>query len=95
MRIIRSWGTEIKSMISSCKDYGIEEPEFLEVGDSFRVNFYRLSFHTKVHQNSPKNLNVIQESILEIISENPAATQVFMSKRLGITSRAVKKVLKT
>lgn len=83
MKIIESWGTGIKSMISSCRYYDIEEPDFLEVGDSFRVNFYRPTFHTKVHQSSPKNLNATQESILKIISENPAATQVFMSKRLG------------
>lgn len=53
MKIIESWGTGIKRMFSSCKEYGIREPELLEIGDSFRVNLYRPSYngaHQKVHQ---------------------------------------------
>lgn len=44
MRIIESWGTGIKRMFSSCREYGIREPELLEIGDSFRVNLYRPSY---------------------------------------------------
>lgn len=53
MKIIESWGTGIKRMFSSCKEYGIREPELLEIGDSFRVNLYRPSYND-VHQSSPK-----------------------------------------
>ena len=49
MKIIESWGTGIKRMFSSCKEYGIREPELLEIGDSFRVNLYRPSYN-EVHQ---------------------------------------------
>ena len=52
MKIIESWGTGIKRMFSSCREYGIREPELLEIGDSFRVNLYRLSYN-EVHQSSP------------------------------------------
>lgn len=54
MKIIESWGTGIKRMFSSCKEYGIREPELLEIGDSFRVNLYRPSYN-EVHQSSPKS----------------------------------------
>ena len=54
MKIIESWGTGIKRMFSPCKEYGVREPELLEIGDSFRVNLYRPSYH-EVHQSSPKN----------------------------------------
>ena len=56
MKIIESWGTGIKRMISSCKEYGIREPELLEIGDSFRVNLFLFcwyldtKFSPKVHQ---------------------------------------------
>lgn len=53
VEIIESWGTGIKRMFSSCREYGIREPELLEIGDSFRVNLYRPSYsvvHQKVHQ---------------------------------------------
>ncbi|RRD94598.1 hypothetical protein EII17_07390 [Clostridiales bacterium COT073_COT-073] len=33
---IESWGTGIQRMFSSCREYGIREPELLEIGDSFR-----------------------------------------------------------
>ena len=66
MKIIESWGTGIKRMFSSCKEYGIREPELLEIGDSFRVNLYRPSYN-EVHQSSPKsslkNLNATQQKI--------------------------------
>ena len=102
MRIIESWGTGIKRMFSSCKEYGIREPELLEIGDSIRVNLYRHSYENKVHQSSPKsspkslvkNINVTQQTILEMIKNNPKVTQIGMSEKLGITPRAVKKNMK-
>lgn len=101
MKIIESWGTGIKRMFSSCKEYGIREPELLEIGDSFRVNLYRLSYnevHQKVHQSSPKSsskeVNQTQQKILDMILENPEITQTTMAEKLDITPRAVKKNIK-
>lgn len=101
MKIIESWGTGIKRMFSSCKAYGIREPELLEVGDSFRVNLYRPSYD-EVHQSSPKsspksslkNLNATQQKIADMILENPKVTQVDMAEKLDISTRAVKKSIK-
>ena len=86
MRIIESWGTGIKRMFSSCREYGIREPELLEIGDSFRVNLYRPSFSgmRKISpKSSPKsspislshNLNSTQQKIIEMILINPKITQ--------------------
>ncbi len=99
MKIIESWGTGIKRMISSCKEYGIREPEFLEIGDSFRVNLYRPSYYMKSSpKSSPKSsmeeLNITQQKIIEILIDNPKVTQSFLSEQLGITTRAVKKNMK-
>lgn len=97
MKIIESWGTGIKRMFSSCKEYGIREPELLEIGDSFRVNLYRPSYND-VHQSSPKSslkdVNQTQQKIIEMILLNPKMTQTAMAEELGITSRAVKKSIK-
>jgi predicted HTH transcriptional regulator len=41
MHIIDDWGTGIKKIIDGCRDYGISDPEFIELGTSFRVNIYR------------------------------------------------------
>lgn len=99
MHIIENWGTGIKRMIESCKEYGIREPELLEIGDSFRVNLYRPSYEGKVPQSSPKSspigslkeLNPTQQSIIDMILNNPKVTQAMMAQQLNITIRAVKK----
>lgn len=101
MKIIESWGTGIKRMFSSCKEYGVREPELLEIGDSFRVNLYRPSYN-EVHQSSLKNspksslkdVNRTQQKILDMIQENPKITQTAMAEKLDITPRAVKKNIK-
>ena len=41
MHIIDDWGTGIKKIIDGCRDYGIRDPEFIELGTIFRVNIYR------------------------------------------------------
>ena len=41
MHIIDDWGTGIQKIIDGCRDYGISDPEFIELGTSFRVNIYR------------------------------------------------------
>ena len=62
MKIIESWGTGIKRMFSSCREYGIREPELLEIGDSFRVNLYRPSYN----QSQKSVPEIAPESIPEI-----------------------------
>ena len=101
MRIIESWGTGVKRMFSSCREYGIKEPELKEIGESFRVNLYRPSY-SEVHQSSPKSspksspmkLNATQQKIVNMIADNSKITQTVMAERLGITARAVKKNIK-
>lgn len=41
MGIIEQWGTGFQRMIQGCKEYSVREPEFVDMGDAFRVNFYR------------------------------------------------------
>lgn len=55
MKIIESWGTGIKRMFHSCKEYGIREPELQEIGDSFRMILYRPSY-CEAYKSSPKSL---------------------------------------
>lgn len=41
MGIIEEWGTGIRRIKNRAAEYGLSEPDFLEIGDSFRVNLYR------------------------------------------------------
>ena len=97
MKIIESWGTGIKRMFSSCKEYGIREPELLEIGDSFRVNLYRPSYN-EVSLSSPKgslkDLNSTQQKIMELLQKNSGITQAEMAEIIKISKRAIQKNIK-
>ena len=41
MNMIEAWGTGIPKMFQEAKDYGLLEPELLDMGCDFRVNLYR------------------------------------------------------
>lgn len=41
MQLIEEWGTGIRRILKRAEEYGLREPEFLEIEDTFRVNLYR------------------------------------------------------
>lgn len=43
--IVEGWGTGLKRIVDLCKESKIKPPEFLEIGDLLRVNFYRESYN--------------------------------------------------
>ena len=55
MYVIEGWGTGICRMIESCKNYGIPEPVFAEIGTDFRVEFFR---NTDANVNATVNATV-------------------------------------
>lgn len=48
MGIIEQWGTGLQRMIRGCREYGVREPEFVDMGDAFRVIFYRSNIGTDI-----------------------------------------------
>lgn len=50
MGLVESWGTGIKKIIDSARDYGLPEPEFIEMPETFRVNLFRKQFPAKNKQ---------------------------------------------
>lgn len=48
MGIIEQWGTGLQRMIRGCREYGVREPEFIDMGDAFRVIFYRSNMETDI-----------------------------------------------
>lgn len=57
MKIIEQWGTGIPRIINQCKEYGLPEPLFEELGDGIRVTLYRKQLdldNKKLDSNSTK-----------------------------------------
>lgn len=42
--VLEGWGSGFKRIFAQCEEYGVAKPEFLEIGDMLRVNFYRPSY---------------------------------------------------
>lgn len=47
VHVLEGWGSGFQRINTMCQEYGLARPEFTEIGDMFRVNFYRHSNNEK------------------------------------------------
>lgn len=72
MGIIEQWGTGIQRTIQGCREYGVQEPEVIDMGDAFRVNFYRFGVETGTEEEAIVVLTALsgtERKIVEYILE--------------------------
>ena len=48
VHVLEGWGSGFQRINTLCREYGVALPEFTEIGDMFRVNFYRHNNDEKV-----------------------------------------------
>ena len=102
--IVEGWGTGIKRIIDTCKELKIRPPEFLEIGDLLRVNFYRVK--TDVPNNVPNNdpnddpnNDLINGPIndplnlIDLIKANPSGSYDEYAKIRNVSSSTIKRHL--
>ena len=67
MRIVEAWGTGIPRIINRCKEYGLSQPLFEEMGDGFKVTLYRrlskVSNASKKVSNAPEKVSNASEKV--------------------------------
>lgn len=57
--LIEAWGTGLQRIQNAAREYGLPEPEFIEMPETFRVNLFRQSLPIDVEKNtSDVSLNV-------------------------------------
>jgi predicted HTH transcriptional regulator len=95
MHIIEDWGTGIRRMIGGCREYGISDPEFIELGSKLRVNIYRERKYkgpaekpkrtSDVPINDPVNvlLNNTEALVLAIVREKPYITAAKLAELIS------------
>ncbi len=86
MKIIEGWGSGIPRMIRECKDYGLKEPELIDLDGDFRINLYRVGLDT-TQSNRLTNLDI---AIINIIQNKPTATQSEIALELNWPLNRVK-----
>lgn len=110
MKIVEAWGTGIPRIISRCKEYGLQEPAFEELGDGFLVTLFRKptnqtnrsnqtnqseeSNQTDAEQNQDTNVSDLEYRIIELLKTWPNATTKEITKQLEITDNQVKYYIK-
>ena len=106
MNIVEAWGSGIPKMFREAKEYGLREPELIDMGSDFRINLYRKKaaidqngvIDPKAHDTNdtkvePNDTN--EEAILSIILKNPQATQGAIAKEVGASLSTVKRIMRS
>lgn len=96
MEIVESWGTGIRRIMNRAKEYGLPEPEFLEMGDTFRVNLFRVQMNPEMNPEicpivKDIELTMQQRTVLELIRINPKITRQEIAKSMNKSLSTVKR----
>lgn len=95
MKIIEKWGTGIPRIIQSCKDFGIREPEFIELGMDIRVNLYRESDLSKPISADKQPISADKQPINSVDKKlvlNEEKVIAYLQEHLFITNRNVQEL---
>ena len=101
MKIIEGWGTGLPRLFRQCREMNLPEPKFEEFGDGIKVTVYRANGTevgtngTKVGTNGTKvgTIEDVENTIIELIDQNPKVTQKKLSEKLNIPERTLKRIM--
>lgn len=106
MNLVEAWGSGIPKLMNAMKIYGLKEPEFVDMEVAFRINLYRSQFDANnaidgidgtdgvkngVGLALNKEGDTVQK-LLNMIAENPTATQAWYAEGLGVSKRTVSRM---
>lgn len=104
MKIVEAWGTGIPRIINRCKEYGLQEPVFEELGDGFLVTMFRKPTNHINQTNQSNQIDVeerqditfsdLENRIIGVLKMSPDATTKEIMKKLKITDNQVKYYIK-
>ena len=101
MELIEGWGTGIRRIMKRAEEYGLPTPEFMEIGDTFRVNLYRkgrkkpLKADKKPIKADKKPLyEKRRQLITEYVSENGRISNREARQLLSLAESTTKRILK-
>lgn len=95
MEIIEEWGTGIRRILHRAKEYGLPEPEFMEIGDTFRVNLFKKADKKPIKTDKKADKILLrQRLILDYIEENGFITNKEAREIWGLADSTTKRFLK-
>lgn len=97
MNLVEAWGSGIPKLM---QEYGLREPEFIDMEVAFRINLYRGQNEViKVkNQNcdldNPNNdRNDLETRLSELIRKNPELTHKVLAEALAVSAATIKRTL--
>lgn len=110
MNVVEAWGSGIPKIFREAKEYGLREPELIDMGSDFRVNLYRKA--AVIDRNGvidPKNVaqsgNPAQSGIATLpdqelvvvryVSKNKECTSAQIVSLLEVKDRRARGILKS
>ncbi|MEG0900275.1 MAG: ATP-binding protein [Oscillospiraceae bacterium] len=109
MNVVETWGSGIPKIFREAEEYGLREPELIDMGSDFRVNLYRKA--TAVDQGGvidPKKNDTNETNrdtnetnrdtnnvvlVLQLIRENPSIKQQEMKTKMNVSIATVKRLM--
>jgi predicted HTH transcriptional regulator len=83
LHLIEQWGSGIQRMKAACREAGLPEPEFAEVGSGFRVTFLR-------ERRAEPGVDELNSKILSLLRQKPDLAPSTIAKQIGRTARATR-----
>ena len=98
MHIVEAWGTGIPRVITSCKQYGLQEPVFEEFGDGIKATVYRLQANSRTSEQSNKRTseqadNQANKQIRNQTSENQDKIKEYLETVNDASSAEIAEVI--
>lgn len=78
--VLEGWGSGFQRINTMCQEYGVALPEFTEIGDMFRVNFYRRQ-NSEIGDKSAINF---KKMIVEYLAEHEEARSQEIADVIGL-----------
>ena len=79
MNIMEHWGSGIPRIIRRCKEFGLEEPELMEIAGSFRINLFRFPDKMRVGKSTDKTIESTEKVRISTDKEKKGTEKVRIS----------------
>lgn len=97
MNLVEAWGSGIPKLMQAMQEYGLREPEFIDMEVAFRINLYRGQNEVIKVKNQNCDLdnpnNDLETRLSELIRKNPELTHKVLAEALAVSAATIKRTL--
>ena len=104
MNLAEAWGSGIPKLMQAMKEYGLREPEFIDMDVAFRINLYRGQnevIEVNALDSDPNDLNDpdndhkndLESRVSELLRQNPELTHKALAEALSVSAVTIKRTL--